>query len=186
MSLGVEDAMKKLILLFATVLALAIAAGAQGIINFGDMPDMASPSPMPNGYANFVWTGFYYVDPFQWNGAGPGFKHQEWMKGPDVVFAPYLCGGNSGCYASLSYSPGFAPVPPPMGFHLVSATAAAGYGKGVLVVTAYLNGKYVGSQRYFMTTQVQQLDFPTEWGVVTQVVFQGSVVLYDVTAFGSR
>jgi hypothetical protein len=34
-----------------------------------------------------------------------------------------------------------------------------------------------------MTTDMQELDFPPSWGIVTQVVFQGSVVLYDVTAY---
>lgn len=164
--------MKNLFLLFV-LLALAIGAGAQELITFADLPDINNPSPMPNGYGNLNWTGFFYVDPFEWGGSGQGFKHKNYITGTDVGFAPYAC-VTSGCYASLSAS---------NGFELVSAHAAAGYGKNPLVVTAYNNGQYVGTQTYMMTTDVQELDFPPSWGIVTQIIFQGSVVFYDVSAY---
>lgn len=162
--------MKNLLLLFVLV-GLALAANAQELINFADLPDMDSPSPMPNGYGNLNWTGFSYVDPYDWGGAGPGFKRGP--VGRDVAFAPYAC-NTFGCNASLSAS---------NGFELVSAHGAAGYSKNPLVVTAYNNGKYVGIQTFMMTTDVQELDFPPSWGIVTQIFFQGSVVLYDVSAY---
>jgi len=187
--------MKARLILLTTLLALAIGAGAQvihnGGLNFGDMPSALSPTPMPNGYGNLNWTGFFYVNPFVWDGAGPGFKHKEWMMGSDVVFAPYACPG-LGCYASLTSLTGLSAdrnVPPPStGFMLVKAHAAAGYatmgpGGSPLVVTAYYKGKFVGSVTYMMNTDVQQLEFPTEWGVVTQVIFQGSIVFYDVEVY---
>lgn len=184
--------MKRTLILLTTLLALVVSASAQGVINFGDMPNALSPRPMPNGYANLNWTGFFYVNPFAWDGAGPGFKHQEWMMGNDVVFAPYACPG-AGCYASLSFQSNTvgsrnAPPPPSTGFMLLSAHAAAGYatmgpGGSPLVVTAYNKGKFVGSHTYMMNTDVRQLNFPTEWGVVTQVMFQGSTVLYDVNVY---
>ncbi len=169
--------MKNLLLLFV-LLGLAIGASAQELMNFSDLPDISSPSPLPNGYGNLNWTGFFFVDPFQWSGAGPGFKHKNDISGTDVAFGPYAC-VNSGCYSSLSAS---------NGFELVSAHGAAPYptggpGYSPLVATAYNNGKYVGTQTYMMTTDVQELDFPPSWGIVTQVVFQGSVVLYDVSAY---
>lgn len=163
--------MKNLLLLFV-VLGLAIGASAQELVNFSDLPDISSPSPVPNGYGNLNWTGFFYVDPWNWGGAGQGFKHGP--IGKDVGFSPYVCGSIGTCYATLSASPGF---------ELVNAHAAAGYGKNPLVVLAYYNGKYVGTQTYMMTTDVQELDFPPSWGIVTQVVFQGSVVLYDISAY---
>jgi hypothetical protein len=184
--------MKRMLILLTTILVLAMSAGAQGPVTFGDMPDALTPSPMPNGYAGLNWTGFYYVDPFKWSGAGAGFKHSEWMMGPDVVFAPFGCAGLS-CYASLSLAstPLSAPIPPAIGIYLVSAEAAAGYpttgmAGSPLVVTAYRDGKFVGSHTYLMNTDVRRLDFPTEWGSVTQVMFQGSVVLYNVTVYVSR
>jgi hypothetical protein len=181
--------MKRILILSSMLLALSISAGAQGIINFSDLPvipGIGTPNPMPNAYAGLNWTGFYFVDPFKWGGAGAGFKHSEWIAGSDVVFAPFGCAGLS-CYASLS----IPPTLPATGFHLVTAVAAAGYpttgmGGSPLVITAYRNGKYVGSISYMMTTDVQSLDFPSGWGSVTQVVFQGSVVLYNVTVYVSR
>lgn len=166
----------KNLLLLVVLLGLAIGASAQETVNFSDLPDISSPSPVPNGYGNLNWTGFFYVDPYNWNGAGPGFKHGP--IGKDVGFTPYGC-GTVACYASLSAS---------NGFELVSAQGAAPYATGgtgysPLVATAYNNGKYVGTQTFMMTTDVQELDFPPSWGVVTQVVFQGSVVLYDVSAY---
>jgi hypothetical protein len=183
--------MKKTLLLLAALLALAIGAGAQGVIDFADLPGtpgISTPNPMPHGYAGLNWSGFYYVNPFAWSGAGPGFKHKEWMMGPDVVFAPFGCAGLS-CYASLSVgSSALPPGFPGAGFHLITAMAAAGYptmgmGGSPLIVTAYRNGKYVGRLTYMMTTDAQSLDFPSEWGSVTQVVFQGSIVLYNITVY---
>jgi hypothetical protein len=168
--------MKNLLLLFA-LLGLAVGASAQEIVNFSDLPDASSPSPIPDGYGNLNWAGFFYVDPYEWAGAGPGFKHGP--LGKDVGFSPYVCGGGSLCYGSINST---------TGFQLISVHAAAGYaslgpGGSPLLVTAYYKGKYIGSQRFMMTTDVQELDFPPIWGIVTQVVFQGSVVLYDVTAY---
>lgn len=167
--------MKNLLLLFV-LLGLAIGATAQETVNFSDLPLINSPSPIPDGYANLTWTGFFYVDPFQWNGAGPGFKHGP--LGKDVGFAPYAC-GSVGCYASLSSSNGFELV----NAHGAAPYATGGPGESPLVVTAYYKGKYIGTQTFMMNTDVQELDFPPSWGIVTQVVFQGSVVVYDLSAY---
>ena len=167
--------MKNLLLLFV-LLALAIGATAQETVNFSDLPNISSPSPVPDGYANLNWTGFFYVNPFEWIGAGPGFKNGP--IGEDVAFAPYAC-SSLGCYASLSSS---------TGFELLSAHAAAPYATGgpggtPLVVTAYYKGKYVGTGTYMMTTEEQELDFPPSWGIVSQAVFQGAAVMYDLSAY---
>jgi len=168
--------MKNLLLLVLSLGLLfggATAASAQETVNFSDLPDISSPSPVPDGYGNLTWTGFFYVDPYEWSGSGQGFKHGP--VGQDVGFSPYGCGSIQGsCFASLSAS---------NGFELVSAHGASGYSKNPLVATAYNNGHYVGTQTFMMTTDVQELDFPPSWGIVTQVVFQGSVVLYDVSAY---
>jgi hypothetical protein len=164
--------MKHLTLLIL-VLGLAIGATAQSTFNFSGLPETAAPTPMPNGYGGLNWTGVFYVDPFAWPGAGAGFKQARSSLGRDVAFSPYACGSVS-CYASITSVDGRA-------FFLYSATAASGYGKNPLVVTAYRNGVYLGTQTFMMTTDLQQLDFPPAWEGVTQVVFQGSVVFYDMT-----
>lgn len=163
----------KYLTLLILVLGLAIGVNAQSTITFSDLPDISTPSPMPNGYGGVNWSGVFYVDPFGWPGAGAGFKQAHRSLGKDVAFSPYACGSVT-CYASISSVDGRV-------FFLYSATAAAGYGKNPVVVTAYRDGQYLGSQSFMMTTDLQQLDFPPEWQGVTQVVFQGSVVFYDVT-----
>ncbi len=57
--------MKNLLPLFV-LLGLAIGVSAQEIVDFSDLPDISSPSPIPDGYGNLIWTGFFYVDPYMW------------------------------------------------------------------------------------------------------------------------
>ena len=168
--------MKKLSLLIL-LLVLAIAASAQANLNFADLPDAKAPTPMPNGYGNLNWTAVSYVNPFEWRGAGPGFKNQQNIAGADVAFGGGPC-FSSVCASSLSW---------PFGFAVVSADVAAGFGPGTITVIAYYKGKFVGSQVYHLTTQVQTLVFPEAWDVITQLVIQpspgGSFVLYDLKLY---
>src|SRR5271157_4235059 len=92
--------MKNLLLLFV-LLGLALAANAQGSFNFSNLPDVSAPTPVPNDYGGVNWTGVFYVDPFEWSGAGPGFRHTQNNAGKDVAFAPYACQAST-CYASIS------------------------------------------------------------------------------------
>ena len=169
--------MYKLFLL-TLVLVLAVYAGAQQTINFADLPDVATATPLATGYHSLNWAGVSYVDPFKATGMGPGFQHAGSIAGTDVAFGPGICGG-AGCYSSINSASGDY-------FQLVSATVAAGYSSGTLTVLAYNNGTYIGSQTYSLTTDVQTLTFPQQWGNVTEVVLQGSTlqasfVLYSVT-----
>ncbi len=166
----------KYLTLLVLLLGLAIGACAQGTFNFSSLPDVSIPTPMPNGYGGVNWVGVFYVDPWRWSGAGPGFKHIQNTPGKDVAFFPYAC-ISVGCFASINSVDG-------RGFLFSSATAAAGYyskSPVPLIVRAYSNGKYVGTQTFMLTTDLQQLDLPPEWGPITQVVFQGSIVFYDLT-----
>ena len=168
---------KKLVLCFF-LLTLAVYAGAQQTINFADLPDVATPTPLPTGYHSLTWAGVWYVDPFKATGMGPGFQHSGSIAGTDVAFGPGVC-GSSGCYSSITSASGHH-------FQLVSANVAAGYTSGTLTVLAYANGTYVGSQAYPLTTEVQTLTFPQGWGNVTEIVFQGSTlqwsfVFYNLT-----
>src|SRR5271167_1063255 len=72
------DTMKKTLVLLACVLALALGASAQQQISFSNLPLVSSPTLLPSGYSQLNWSNFFYVDPLEWSGAGPGYKY-----GPD-------------------------------------------------------------------------------------------------------
>lgn len=167
----------KTIALLVVLMALVIGATAQANLNFADLPDAKVPTPMPNGYGNLTWSGINYVDPFQWVGAGAGFKHHEDITGSDVVF------GGGPCFSSAC----FGAISDPLGFQLVSATLAAGYGPTSVTFTAYYKGKYVGAMTYQLTTQPQAITFPEAWDDVTQVIVQtssgGTFVLYNLSLY---
>ena len=58
---------------------------------------------------------------------------------------------------------------------------AAGYHAETIKVTAYNRGNFVGSQQYDLTTSLQQINFPANWGTVIQLVLDtntGTLVLY--------
>ncbi len=162
------------------LLALAIGASAQEQLNFSQLPLINSPSPMPNGYGQLNWGNFFYVDPYTWSGAGPGYKLGS--QGEDVAFVGGEVCRLSGysCFGTVSSNQG--------GFQLVSATVAGGYGGTQITVTAYNNGSFLGSAQYFMGTEQQTLNFPQSWGIATEVMFQvtgqpGSLVIYNLSAY---
>src|ERR1700685_2090472 len=66
------------------LLSLVIGAGAQEQLNFSQLPLVNTPSPMPNGYGQFDWGHFFYVNPYGWSGAGSGY--QLGPQGEDVAF----------------------------------------------------------------------------------------------------
>jgi hypothetical protein len=164
--------MQKVVLWFF-MLTLAVYAGAQQTVNFSDLPDVSTATPLPTGYHSLNWSGVLYVNPLKTTGVGMGFLHTSNIAGTDVGFGPGVC-GSSGCYSSISAKQG-------ANFQLVSATVSAGHSSGTLIVTAYNSGSYVGAQTYSLTTDTQTLSFPQQWGNVTEVVLQGSFVFYDVT-----
>jgi len=173
--------MKKALVLLACILAMALAASAQENLNFAELPLVSSPTLMPNGYGQLNWSNIFYVDPGEWSGAGPGYKDGPF--GQDVAFV----GGKvcrllqEACFGTISSAGG------PTSFQPVSAVVAGGFGPTDITVTAYNNGKYVGSSFYILGTQMQTLNFPSSWGSITQLVFQtpngGDLVLYDLSAY---
>jgi hypothetical protein len=181
-----EKKMKKTLVLFACVLALAIGATAQENISFGNLPLVNTPSPMPNGYGQLNWSNILYVDPSQWAGAGPGYKDglvQGTLRTQDVAFV----GGKvcrllqEACYGTISSAGG------PTSFQAVSASLAGGFGQTYITVTAYNNGNVVGSISCALGTQMQAVKFPSSWGPITQLTFQtlggGDLVFYDVQVY---
>lgn len=166
--------------LLLVMLSAAISAVAQQDINFADLPDISTPTPLPIAYQALNWSCMFYVDPGKWSGSGAGFNHHSLIAGTDVAFGPGLCAGPGGS-SSISSVDG-------KGFLLVSATVAAGYSNMSLTVMAYSHGTYVGSDTFLLTTDTRNLLFPQAWGYVTQVVLQGSgtFVLYDVQAYNNQ
>ena len=173
--------MKKTLVLLTIIGALALAATAQEHLNFADLPRAPMPTPMPDGYGRLNWQNFFYVDPSQWSGSGPGYKRGP--VGQDVVFV----GGKvcrrltEACFGTIS-SPGG-----PTSFQAVSAVVAGGFGPTFITVIAYNNGHFVGSSFYTLNTQMRTLTFPASWGDITQLVFQtsngGDLVVYELNVY---
>lgn len=177
--------MKKMFVLIALTLALALGASAQNQIGFTSLPLVSSPMPMPTGYSGLNWTNILYVDPMEWSQAGPGYKLSA-EPNQDVAFV----GGttclvpSSGCYGSISVN---AAPNNPLSLQLVSATVAGGFGPTSITAVAYNHGNYVGSVTYNLTGGLQTINFPATWGGVTEVTFQtagmGDLVIYNLEAY---
>ena len=179
--------MKKTLVVLAFALAVAISATAQENLNFADLPPVSSPVPIPNGYGQLNWQNIYYVDPEKWPGAGPGYK-DELIEGKPSTQDVAFVGGKvcrqlqQACFGTVSSPPGGS-----TGFLAASANVAGGFGPTYVIVTAYNNGRYVGSVSSPLGTQLQILNFPASWGIITQLVLQtdapDDLVLYDLQVY---
>jgi hypothetical protein len=167
--------------LILCLLALAVGASAQQQLNFSQLPLVNTPTPMPNGYGQLSWGNFFYVDPFEWSGAGNGYKLGE--QGEDVAFVGgaycQLGPGQTECFGTLSDS---------AGFELVSARVAGGFSSASVTAIAYNNGVYVGTANFFVGTQMETLNFPSSWGLVTDVTLKvtgptGDLVVYSLNLY---
>ena len=116
--------MKKNVL-FACVLLMAattLAAHAQDQINFADLPLIASPAPLPAGYAGLNWANMFYVDPGLDASLGIGFVNHLTHRDAAFVGGEFCAPMQSGCFGIIS-SPGG-----PTAFVPVSAIMSAGIG----------------------------------------------------------
>jgi hypothetical protein len=171
------DTMKKTFVVFVFALVWTLCASAQ-TVTFAALPAVSNPTLLPNGYANLNWANFSYVDPL-WSGAGIGFK-----QGPNALDVAFMGGGmceltEVSCSASISSNALTAGSV--AGFQARSAIVAAGYHSETISVSAYNQGHYLGSQKYNLTTSLQQINFAASWGTITQLVMdttKGTVVLY--------
>jgi len=174
--------MKKTLIVLASLLALAIGATAQQQLSFAQLPLVSSPAQMPIGYGQLTWSNFYYVDPFLWSGAGPGFELGT--QGTDVAFVSSqncrVNGSSNICDATISDS---------AGFELVSASVAGGYGPASVVAMAYSNGNYIGSMNFMVGTSQETINFPATWGIITELQLQvtsqqtDDLVLYNLSFY---
>jgi len=179
--------MKRIGLLLCIVIAAALCATGQTLIDFSDMPSVNVPVPVPDDYpagSYLNWDNFYYVSPLLWSGAGPGFT-----TGPEIRLAFVggpMCSTGGMCSASIK-----VPVTPnsTASFQPLSITLSSGWVANNVVVVAYDHSKFLGSVVWNLTTTAQSFDFPTYWTTVTQLRFfpspaqgqQGSTVIYTLS-----
>jgi hypothetical protein len=176
--------MKKSVLMFAYILALALtatAAIAQEEINFADLPLVATPAPLPAGYEGLHWTNLFYVDPNQYAGAGLGYKNMFTHRDVAFIGGTFCAPVGTGCYGIITSSPG------PISFQAASAIMAAGYQANQVRVSAYRNGTYVGSIVLLLGTTPHKVIFPASWGGITELQIStndvGNLVLFDLSIY---
>ena len=173
--------MKKIFVVVACLMALAVGATAQQQINFSDLPLIATPAPIPAGYADLNWSNFWYVDPSQYGAGGPGYQNPFTHR--DVAFVGgQFCGPvQPGCYGVITSLGGA------LRFFPSSAVMAAGYHTNQVTVLAYNQGTFVGSATYRLTTAPRIVGFPSSWGAVTEMQIQtdtaGDLVLFDLIVY---
>jgi|SRR5208283_4330486 len=186
--------MNKVALFASVLLALAMTAGAQTMIDFTNLGATPMPLAVPEGYGGMNWSGIDYVSPLLWNytngttETGAGF-----LSGPEAMVA---FGGGPMCYkkhggqtmkniCSATISAGVGPNALSQ-FTPVSVDMAAGWasdGAQSVTVQAYSDGNLMGSQKFDLGTQAQKftLVFPN-WGPITELKFipspGGSFVIY--------
>jgi hypothetical protein len=171
--------MKKTLATLACLMALAIGATAQQQLNFSNLPLVSSPSMMPNGYGGLSWGNFFFVNPYSWSGAGPGYELGA--QGEDVAFV-------GGLFCRLQSNSCTGILSNTSGFELLSAQVAGGYGPASVTATAYNNGTSLGSMNFFVGTAMQTVNFPSSWGIATEVQFQvtgqtDDLVVYNVSLY---
>ena len=175
--------MKKNVL-FACVLLMAattLAAHAQDQINFADLPLIASPAPLPAGYAGLNWANMFYVDPGLDASLGIGFVNHLTHRDAAFVGGEFCAPMQSGCFGIIS-SPGG-----PTAFVPVSAVMSAGHHANVITLSAYRNGKYIGETKVTLAVGPTLVVFPSSWGVITELQIEtdepGDAVLLDLSVF---
>ena len=165
--------MKRIVLLISFLAVAALCASAQTYVDFRSMPIMSTPSLMPSYYPEqdgLAWDNFYYVTPGLWRGAGAGFWLDPATQHNTVAFiGGPLCTLPVPCTGVVKLA--FAPMLPVVRtFAPISITASAGWLPNRVVVTAYNNGKFVGTLFWELTTKPQTFTFPAAWNV-TQLAF---------------
>ena len=163
------------------VLALAVSASAQQQINFADLPLVASPAPVPLGYASLNWGNFWYVDPSEYAGAGPGYNNLLTHRDVALIGGQFCAPLGPGCFGTIT-SQGSRTA-----FHAISVIVAAGYQANQVTIRAYNNGSFVGYCTFNLGTAPQLVRFPETWGAITELQIEtdqaGGLVLLDLSAY---
>lgn len=162
--------------LILCLLAVAVGASAQEQLNFSQLPLVSAPAPMPNLYGQLSWGNFFYVDPYEWSGAGTGYKLGP--QGRDIAFV-----GGAYCQLGPAQPVCSGTLSDPAGFQLVSAEVAGGFGPAAVTALAYNNGTYVGTKNFFVGTNIETVNFPSSWGLVTDITLQVSGQVNDLVVY---
>jgi hypothetical protein len=195
-----EVTMKNVTLLATLILALALCASAQQMIDFTGLADSNSPQPVPNGYQHLGWSGLFYVDALTYGDAngnpnsGPGF-----YSGPEALVA---FGGGPMCFPKYGakvadgvptknicesvISSGIGPTAFSY-FKVDLLSISSGWTSGPATFQAFKDGVQVGSDwQQHLTTKAQTLSVSAgtlpNWGKISELRIHpspgGSFVLY--------
>ena len=175
--------MKRAAILIGFVTLLAFCASAQTVIDFSQMPMQKAPAPFPDKYPGVPalhFDNFLYVTPGGWADRGPGFHMMPTTQPNNVAFVGgKYCIPASICAASIKLElPGATSIKPNT-FQPISIVLSAGWAPNNVVVTAYTNGKYVGTKTWSLTTNTAIYKFPPTWLNVTQLVFTPAPVVIN-------
>jgi hypothetical protein len=139
---------KRMMTVAATVLGLISVAAALSILDFNGLPFTGAPLPIPSGYAGMNWTGLDYVT-------------TKFANGPRQNIAVPAAGTSAQVMTTAV---------PGESFRLFGLSAT-GYYSTTLTVYAYNSGKFVGSRTFNLAPVHTPMQFPEDWGNVTQVTF---------------
>ncbi len=172
--------MKRIVLLSSFLILVVLCASAQNYVDFREMPIARTPALMPDAYpegSGMSWDNFYYVTPGLWSGAGRGFWVDPATQHNSVAFiGGPLCTLAVPCNGSIKMN-SIMMAPFNRTFTPVSISISAGWFPNKVTVTAYNNGRFVGTAVWNLTTQPHTFPFPPTWTAVTQLVFMPDVPL---------
>ncbi|MGB8890060.1 MAG: hypothetical protein WCC87_25275 [Candidatus Korobacteraceae bacterium] len=198
--------MKKVTLLAAIVLTLAMCASAQQFVDFTQLPATGSPTAIPLGYGGLSWDAVEFVaaplydDANLYIGAGTGINSgRGFFTGNEAMVA---FGGGPMCYKKYSTVAG-AVADGKVDKHICESSISAwntsvfevdtmevsdGWDASgdFITLTAYNNGVKVNPQvQYKLSTTAQKLDLKANnWGPITELVIHpspaGSFVIYTM------
>lgn len=187
--------MKKAALFATVLLALAMTAGAQEMVDFTHLSTAPAPTPIPVNYGGLIWTGIQYVNPLLWNYTNGTLENGDgFTTGPEAQVAfggGPLCyakhGGNTStdvCAATIAAGIGPNALTSFRPDYMVLSEGWSSDGSQSVVVEAYNNGVKVGSQKFNLQAKAQKFKIvlPNSWGAVTELKIHpspgGSFVLY--------
>ncbi len=133
------------LVVLATLLSISLAASAQHVINFNGLPRTGTPLPIPSGYAGMNWGNMDYFTELLINHVG-----------------------NVALPSTNSFAQTISAVNPSQPFQLLGMSAT-GISGTTLMIYAYKNGVFVGSQSYPLSPYLPPIKIPDEWGDLTQV-----------------
>ena len=148
-------------ILLGVTLCFSLAAAAQTIIDFSNLPQTGVLLPVPNGYGGMNWGNFDYFT--------------ELLKTGTRNVAVPAFGSTSQTMSSAE---------PNQSFHVIGMSVVGQYNT-TLTLYGYNHGSFVGSKSYPLAPLLTPIRVPPDWGEITQVTFvcrdsQQKVAIYNL------